>query len=62
MVLNERGQPPKGAVMHSIYKIGKQYYTIEELRQGYRVITGLNNDHELDDRQIFEYMANALNS
>lgn len=40
--------------------ISEQNYTIEELREGYRIITGLDNDCELDDIQVFEYMTIAL--
>lgn len=32
----------------------------KELREGYRVITGLDNDKEFTDTEIFEYMLNAL--
>ena len=34
--------------------------TIEELRQGYREITGLDNDNELNDKELYEYMLEAL--
>lgn len=30
--------------------------TIEQLREGYRAITGLNNDNELTDTEIYNYM------
>ena len=34
--------------------------TIEELREGYRTITGLNNDNEFTDEEIYKYMLEAL--
>ena len=38
---------------------GKEY-SVDELREGYRVITGLDNDDEFTDIEICEYMLNAL--
>lgn len=38
---------------------GKEY-SVDELREGYRVITGLDNDDELTDIEICEYMLSAL--
>ena len=34
--------------------------TIEQLREGYRVITGLDNDNEFTDGELYEYMLEAL--
>ncbi len=34
--------------------------TIEELREGYRTITGLKNDNEFTDEEIYKYMLEAL--
>ena len=35
--------------------------SIEELRNGYRIITGLDNDNELSDEEIQEYMQGVCN-
>lgn len=32
----------------------------DELRKGYRVITGLDNDDEFTDEQIYQYLLEAL--
>lgn len=34
--------------------------TIEEMRKGYRAITGLDNDNEFTDEEIYVYMLDAL--
>lgn len=34
--------------------------TTEELRKVYRIITGLNNDNEFTDEEIYQYLLNAL--
>ena len=42
------------------YMIDKDLYTISELREGYKTITGLDNGDEMTDKQIYEYMKKAL--
>lgn len=34
--------------------------TSEELRKGYRIITGLDNDDELTDEEIYKYLLDIL--
>ena len=34
--------------------------TIEQLREGYRIFTGLNNDSEFTDQEIYKYMLEVL--
>ena len=34
--------------------------TAEELRKGYRIITGLDNDNEFTDEEIYEYLIETL--
>lgn len=34
--------------------------TAEELREGYREITGLDNDNEFSDEEIYEYLIETL--
>ena len=34
--------------------------TIEQLRECYRAITGLNNDNEFTDTEIYNYMLEAF--
>lgn len=47
-----------------LYKVsspdGDEVYTIEQLREGYRVITGLNNDSKFSDDELYEYMKDVL--
>lgn len=40
--------------------INQEEYTIEELRKGYAIITGLDNGDEMTDEQIIEYMTREL--
>lgn len=42
------------------YQIGTGLYTIDELREGYKIITGLDNGDELSDDEMYKYMRNAL--
>lgn len=42
------------------YKIGKNKYTISELRKGYKIITGLDNGKDFTDDEIYEYMKKAI--
>lgn len=38
------------------YILNGKEYTADELRIGYRITTGLNNDAELTDDEIYSYM------
>lgn len=38
------------------YILNGKEYTADELRTGYRITTGLNNDAELTDDEIYSYM------
>lgn len=38
----------------------KKNLTIEQLREGYRTLTGLD-DSELNDEQVYNYMLDTLN-
>ena len=40
--------------------IDGQEYSVSELREGYRVITGLDNDNDLTDIEVCEYILNTL--
>ena len=44
---------------NALYLDGKWHFT-EDLRKGYRVITGLDNDEEMTDEEIKEYMREAM--
>ena len=44
---------------NALYIDGKWHF-IEDLRKGYRVITGLDNDDEMTDEEIKEYMREAM--
>ena len=43
---------------NALYLDGKWHF-IEDLRKGYRIITGLDNDDEMTDEEIKEYMREA---
>ena len=34
--------------------------TADELREGYRIITGLDNDNEMTDSEVYFYMLDAM--
>lgn len=42
------------------YQLYENSYTIEELRIGYRVITGLDNDDEFSDEELYQYMLETM--
>lgn len=39
---------------------GGSVYTMADLRNGYRILTGLDNGHELSDKAMIKYMAELL--
>lgn len=41
------------------YFFGDESYSIEELRIGYKIITGCNNIDEFTDEELYQYMLNA---
>lgn len=47
---NEKLGDPVKYILHN------QEYTIEELRIGYRITTGLNNDSDFSDEELYRYM------
>ena len=44
---------------NALYMDGKWHFT-EDLREGYRIITGLDNDNEMTDEEVKEYMREAM--
>lgn len=42
------------------YNLYGSELTAAELRQGYRIITGLDNDNEFTDSEIYFYLCDAL--
>lgn len=46
------------AKTYDLYEI--KNLSADKLREGYRAITGLDNDNELTDEQIYQYMLEAL--
>lgn len=46
--------------MEKHYNLNGEYITISGIRKAYRVITGLENDSEMTDEQVYEYVCNAL--
>ncbi len=45
-------------VLYDLYE--RKGLTAKELREGYRAITGLDNDNEMTDKEVHEYMLGAL--
>ena len=43
-----------------IYRLDGKYYTYEQLKKGYKAITGLNNANDLTEDEMFNYLKNAL--
>lgn len=43
-----------------IYILDDEYYTFEQLKKGYKAITGLNNANDLTEEELFNYMKDAL--
>ena len=50
----------KEITFERLYNLGGDNYTIEQLRQGYREITGLDNDKEMSDEEIYNYMVEVF--
>lgn len=46
----------ENATHNTKYILNGEEYTADELRIGYRITTGLNNDAELTDDEIYSYM------
>lgn len=46
------------AKKYKLYDLGE--FTIEELREGYREITGLDNDSDFSDKELYNYLLEAL--
>lgn len=51
--------------MEKIYNIYGELYNINQLREGYKIITGISYDDEIYDRpltdeEIYEYLLDAL--
>lgn len=44
---------------NALYIDGKWYF-INDLREGYRIITGLDNDNEMTDEEVKEYMQETM--
>ena len=43
-----------------IYRLDEKYYTYEQLKKGYKAITGLNNANDLTEDELFNYLKNSL--
>ena len=48
----------ENAKLYDLYE--RKGLTIKELRKGYRIITGLNNDKDFTDEELYQYMLEAL--
>lgn len=42
------------------FKIDNVYYTLEELKKGYEIITGLDNVEEFTSESLYNYMKNVI--
>ena len=42
------------------YNFYGEKLTAEQLREGYRIITGLDNDNEMTDSEVYFYMRDAM--
>lgn len=50
----------KETIFEVLYDLFESKYTIKQLREGYREITGLDNDKDMSDEDIYNYMLEAL--
>lgn len=48
----------ENAKLYDLYEM--KGLTIEELREGYRIIIGLDNDEDFTDEELYQYMLEAL--